>query len=163
MESSRAVLTAPILSATIAPLCHKIDLYEWLPKATQKALERAMSTTRPTITRLRRTQARNTRQRSTIRNSTVRLLPQKSIKVDGVCEPCEHTIEGTLKKSPAIFFADWDAGTKLLFVKYDRTKISVKKIEEMVAATGHNTANIKADSTAHKPLPDCCRQEKRSK
>jgi mercuric ion binding protein len=87
----------------------------------------------------------------------------KTIKVDGVCEVCEHTIEGALKKSPAIFFADWDAGTKLLFVKYDRTKISVKKIEELVAATGHNTANSKVDSTANKLLPDCCRQEKRSK
>lgn len=87
----------------------------------------------------------------------------KTMKIDGVCELCEHSIEGTLKKSAAIFFADWNAGTKLLFVKYDRTKISVKKIEAMVAATGHNTANIKADSTAHKPLPDCCRQAKRSK
>jgi mercuric ion binding protein len=86
----------------------------------------------------------------------------KTIKVDGVCEVCEHTIEGALKKSPAIYFADWDAGSKLLFVKYDRSKISVKKIEEMVAATGHNTANVKADTTANKPLPDCCKQDKRS-
>jgi copper chaperone CopZ len=86
----------------------------------------------------------------------------KTIKVNGSCNLCEHTIESALKRSPAIFFADWDAGTKLLFVKYDRTKISVKKIEEMVAATGHETANIKADTIANKPLPDCCRQEKRS-
>ena len=86
----------------------------------------------------------------------------KTIKVDGVCEMCEHTIEGALKKSPAIYFADWDEDSQLLLVKYNRTMISAQKIEEMVAATGHSTTHVKADSNAIKALPECCKHDKKS-
>jgi copper chaperone CopZ len=78
----------------------------------------------------------------------------KTIRVNGVCEMCEYTIEGALKKSPAIYFANWDAGSKVLLVKYNCAMISDKKIEEIVAATGHDTPHVKADISANKQ-PDC--------
>jgi copper chaperone CopZ len=86
----------------------------------------------------------------------------KTIKVNGVCEMCEHAIEGALKRSPAIYFADWDEESKLLLVKYNRTMISAQKIEEMVAATGHSTAHVKADTNAVNALPECCKHDKKS-
>ena len=86
----------------------------------------------------------------------------KTFRVNGVCEMCEHTIEGALKKSPAVYFADWDAGTKLLLVKYNRSMINPKKLEELVAASGHSTQNVKADTNAVKGLPECCKHEKGS-
>jgi mercuric ion binding protein len=86
----------------------------------------------------------------------------KTFKVNGVCEMCEHTIEGALKRSSAVYFADWDAGSKLLLVKYNRTMINPKKLEELVATSGHSTENVKADTNAANALPDCCKHEKRS-
>ena len=85
----------------------------------------------------------------------------KTIKVNGVCGLCAHTIENALKKSPAVYFADWDAGSKVLLVKYNRSMINFKKIEEMVAVSGHDTPNVKADTSAAKK-PDCCKHEKGS-
>src|SRR5687767_9498407 len=86
----------------------------------------------------------------------------RSFQVNGVCEMCEHAIEGALKRSPAVYFADWDAGTKVLLVKYNRSMIDPKKLEELVAASGHSTQNVKADSSAVKGMPECCKYEKRS-
>ena len=84
----------------------------------------------------------------------------KTLKVDGTCDMCKHTIEGALKKSPAIYYADWDASSKLLLVKYNKTKINIAQIEEIVAASGHNTPHVKANTA--KATADCCGSEKKS-
>jgi copper chaperone CopZ len=86
----------------------------------------------------------------------------KTFRVDGVCEMCKHTIEGALKRSPAVYFADWDEDSKLLLVKYNRTMVDSKKLEELVAASGHSTQHVKADTNAVNGLPECCKHEKRS-
>jgi Cu(I)/Ag(I) efflux system membrane fusion protein len=82
----------------------------------------------------------------------------KTFKVDGTCEMCKHTIEKELKRSTAIYYADWDASSMVLLVKYNKSKINTKQIEEMVAATGHNTPDVKADTAK---MSDCCSHEKR--
>lgn len=84
----------------------------------------------------------------------------KTFRVDGFCDMCKHSIEGALNKSAAIYFADWDAGSKMLFVKFNKTKISIRQIEEIVAGTGHNTPDVKADMA--KAVADCCNYEKKS-
>ncbi len=51
----------------------------------------------------------------------------KTIKVNGAYDMCEHVIEGALKKSPGVFFADWDAGFKAAFCKIRPYKDQCKK------------------------------------
>ncbi len=43
-----------------------------------------------------------------------------TFRVRGVCELCKHSIESAVKKLPGVYIADWDAGTQLLLVKYNR-------------------------------------------
>lgn len=86
----------------------------------------------------------------------------QTFKVNGVCDMCKHTIESALKKSPAVYSADWDADSKLLLVKFNRLKTTPAKIEKLVASTGHDTQHVKADANAYNSLPDCCRYERKS-
>lgn len=58
-------LPSPLLSATIAPLCHKIDSLKWFLRAMPTVLERATSTTRRTTIKTKKTRAKNTKKRNT--------------------------------------------------------------------------------------------------
>jgi hypothetical protein len=73
----------------------------------------------------------------------------KTIKVKGIGEADKYYIENALKKSSAVFYANWDAGSKLLLVKYDRTKLNPEKIEDMVAAAARERQNVNAGVTAN--------------
>lgn len=85
------------------------------------------------------------------------LLQTKIIKVDGVCDMCKHRIESAIKKSSDVNYVNWDIDTKMLTVTYYRNKIKSEEIEKMIAAVGHDTKNIKANSRLYNALPDCCK------
>src|SRR5689334_7807633 len=69
----------------------------------------------------------------------------QTIHVMGESILCKHAIESAIRKLPGVYIADWDVETKLLLVKYNRTSITLQKIELAVSETGHNTENIKAN------------------
>jgi hypothetical protein len=85
----------------------------------------------------------------------------KTIKVNGICDISKRTIEAKLKNTPGIYIADWDASSKLLLVKYNRLKITTNKIEELVASTGHDTPNVKANNDAYNALPEGCKYDRK--
>jgi len=87
----------------------------------------------------------------------------QTFRVRGVCEICKRTIEGAVKKSPGIYMADWDAGSQLLVVKYNRSNVTADKIEQLVVETGHDTHHIKASAKAYAALPACCKYERNLK
>lgn len=78
-----------------------------------------------------------------------------SFKVYGVCGQCKHRIEGALK-TPGVETAAWDMDTKMLTVSYRPSKITLEKINNKIAAVGHDTYYKKADEAAYKALPACC-------
>ena len=80
----------------------------------------------------------------------------KTFKVSGVCVMCEHRIENSLKKSAGIWSANWDENSETLQVKYNKTKINPDKIQQLVAAVGHDTEKFKAQDDVYAKLPDCC-------
>ena len=45
----------------------------------------------------------------------------------------------------------------LLILIYDDTKTDVKKVEEALAAVGHDTQDIKASDEAYNKLHACCK------
>jgi copper chaperone CopZ len=89
-------------------------------------------------------------------------LATKAIKVNGVCDMCKHRIENALKNTPGISSASWNIDSKTLLVQYSRAKINPAKIQQMVAAVGHDTEKIRASDVVYNALPDCCHYPRKS-
>lgn len=68
----------------------------------------------------------------------------QKIRVTGVCTQCKQTIEKAIKKLPGVYLADWDVESQLLLVRFNRSSITLDKIEKLVAETGHDTQHVKA-------------------
>jgi periplasmic mercuric ion binding protein len=83
-----------------------------------------------------------------------------SFKVYGNCETCKSRIEGALKVD-GVSKAVWDVKTKMLTVTFNPAKISVEKLHAKVAAVGHDTDKVKADSKVYAKLPACCQYVRR--
>lgn len=80
----------------------------------------------------------------------------RTFKVSGVCEMCRHRIESTVQILPGFWSSAWDVNSQTLMVKYDKTKVSPDKIEQRIAAVGHDTEKFKASDETYTILPDCC-------
>src|SRR5689334_22682068 len=78
-----------------------------------------------------------------------------TFKVFGVCSQCKHRIEEALKVK-GVAAADWNVDTKMLTVNYDPAHISLEKINNKIAAAGHDTYYKKADDADYYALPKCC-------
>ncbi|AEV99481.1 hypothetical protein A4D02_26945 [Niastella koreensis] len=68
----------------------------------------------------------------------------QKIRVTGVCTQCKQTIEKAIRKLPGVYLADWDVESQLLLVRFNRSNITLDKIEKLVAETGHDTQHVKA-------------------
>ncbi|SOD11506.1 Copper chaperone CopZ [Pedobacter xixiisoli] len=84
------------------------------------------------------------------------------IKVLGNCGMCKKRIETGLKDA-AITSATWDKDNKFLTVSYDSTKISNEKIQQKIAALGHDTDKAKAKNEVYDKLPGCCKYDRTGK
>lgn len=80
----------------------------------------------------------------------------KTIKVNGVCDMCKQRIESALKV-PGITSAYWDQNSQTVRVQYNKLKITSEKLQQLVAAAGHDTEKFKAPSYVYEKLPECCR------
>jgi mercuric ion binding protein len=78
-----------------------------------------------------------------------------NFKVYGNCGMCKDRIEKALD-TKGVKQAKWNASTKNLEVAYVPTKITEKKIRELVSAVGHDTDSTKAQDAVYAKLPFCC-------
>src|SRR3954469_13835644 len=76
-------------------------------------------------------------------------------KVYGVCSQCKHRIEEAMQVK-GIAAADWNVDTKMLKVTYNAAHTSLEKINNKIAAAGHDTYYKKADDADYYALPKCC-------
>jgi periplasmic mercuric ion binding protein len=83
------------------------------------------------------------------------------IKVLGECGMCENRIEKAAKTAGATR-ADWNDETKMLTVTFDSTTTSLAKIEQAIAAVGHDTEHYKGNDAKYKKLPSCCKYERKT-
>lgn len=86
---------------------------------------------------------------------------KETVKVWGNCGLCKKTIEKSLKGVEGIESASWDKTSKILSVSFDDSKITMKKIEQKVAAAGYDTQNVKANDAAYDNLAKCCHYERK--
>ena len=82
-----------------------------------------------------------------------------SFKVFGNCESCKSRIEKAAKAAGATK-ADWSEDTKLIAVSFDASKTSADKIQQKIAAVGHDTEKYKSLENAYNKLPGCCKYER---
>jgi periplasmic mercuric ion binding protein len=78
-----------------------------------------------------------------------------NLKVFGNCVMCKKRIETALDQ-PGIKKAVWDVKSKNLEVVYNTSKISLQKINDIIAAAGHDTETAKAKEETYALLPFCC-------
>jgi copper chaperone CopZ len=78
-----------------------------------------------------------------------------SFKVYGVCKLCQQRIESNLQLK-GISAASWNIDSKMLTVTYDPSKISLDKINNRLAAAGHDTYYKTAADADYYALPECC-------
>ena len=83
------------------------------------------------------------------------------IPVNGKCnEMCKPRIEKAAKAVPGVLSATWNLKAQKLTLVYDNTKTDTKKVQKAVAASGHDSGNLKASEATCNKLPGCCTYRK---
>lgn len=81
-----------------------------------------------------------------------------TISVKGNCDECKERIENAADIK-GVKTSQWNEKAQALTVTYDTKKVTLDQIELAIAKSGHATANHKADTSAYKGLPNCCKYE----
>ncbi len=79
-----------------------------------------------------------------------------TLSVKGNCGECKERIENAADIK-GVKSATWDENTHIAQITYDTKKVSLNNIEMAIAKAGYETENIKADTSAYKKLPQCCK------
>lgn len=80
----------------------------------------------------------------------------EKFKVFGNCGMCESRIEKAALSVEGVSLADWDKTTKMINVKFDKSKTDVHKIHIAIANSGHDTEMHKAKDEVYNKLHGCC-------
>lgn len=84
------------------------------------------------------------------------------IKVYGECGMCKSRIEKATRSIDGVKSVSWDVDTKMLRLEYNMyKKTTPDRVQEKLAATGHDTEMYKADDTVYQKLPDCCHYQRK--
>jgi mercuric ion binding protein len=81
--------------------------------------------------------------------------------VSGNCGMCKSRIEAAAKEAGASQ-ANWDADSKKIKVNFDASATSVVKIQEKIAAVGHDNPGFKASDEVYNKLHGCCKYDRTS-
>lgn len=84
----------------------------------------------------------------------------EKITTSAVCTMCKDRIESNLKKIDGILESSLDVNSKVLTVKFDKTKITLDDIRKKLSDIGYDADNVKRDVRAYKKLPPCCKDGK---
>ena len=83
----------------------------------------------------------------------------ETFKVSGNCGMCETKIEKAAKSAGATY-AEWNADTKIITVKYKSSSSNLAKIQKGIADVGYDNAGVKATSETYNKLHACCQYER---
>ena len=86
-------------------------------------------------------------------------LKTETIRVAGNCGMCKTRIEKAAKNVGAET-ADWSAETKMLKLTFNSLSTDAAKIQQAIAAVGHDTRDVKAADEVYNKLPACCKYDR---
>lgn len=102
-----------------------------------------------------------TTQEEKITTSSGNVVEVAEIKLPTIqCSMCKKTITKALNKADGINKIHIDVDGKLAHINYDKNKIDIAKIENIISAAGYDANNVKADANAYENLDDCCKLPK---
>ncbi|MGB3005016.1 MAG: carboxypeptidase-like regulatory domain-containing protein [Chitinophagaceae bacterium] len=78
-----------------------------------------------------------------------------SFKVSGNCAMCKSRIETEVKNNGAKS-ADWNSESQMLKVNFNPLKTTKEKLQQKIAAVGHDAEPYLAPDEVYNTLPDCC-------
>ena len=92
-------------------------------------------------------------------HSQMASIKTESIKVWGNCDLCKARIEKAAKID-GVSKADWNMDNRILTLVYNPALTTSDKVQERIAAVGHDTEKFKADNKVYNTLPGCCQYER---
>lgn len=78
-----------------------------------------------------------------------------TFKVSGNCGMCQNRIEKAAKAAGATT-AKWYEDSKMMTVSFNPKKSGSEKIQQKIAAVGHDAGTFKASDEVYENLPGCC-------
>ena len=75
------------------------------------------------------------------------------------CDSCEPRIVNALKATPGVKSASLRLEDETVLVDYDPAKIDANKIRQVIASTGFDADDVKADPAGYDALEDCCKKK----
>lgn len=84
-------------------------------------------------------------------------ISEVNIKTSATCDMCKSKIEKYVNKMEGILKSDLNLDSKVLYVKYDNTKVNTEDIKSKIKDLGYNADEVKRDEKAYKKLPKCCK------
>lgn len=75
------------------------------------------------------------------------------------CESCKERVENALKATDGVKSAEMKVEEKIIAVDYDASKIDEQQIKQVIAKTGYDAGDVKADPAAYDQLDDCCKKK----
>mgnify|MGYP002624834944 CR=1 FL=1 len=86
-----------------------------------------------------------------------------TVEVKGNCGMCQKRIESTAMGVKGVTSARWNKENGKLSLVYDNKKTTVAKVQQALAAVGHDSGKYKADQAVYDKLPGCCKYRDNAK
>lgn len=80
-----------------------------------------------------------------------------AFEVKGNCDMCQKRIEKAAKSVKGVTSARWNKQNGQLSLVYDNKQTAPEKVQQALAAAGHDCGTFKADQKVYDKLPGCCK------
>ncbi|SRR5690554_2757885 len=82
------------------------------------------------------------------------------VEVRGNCDMCKKRIEKAAFGVKGVKTANWNAENQKLYLILDENKTDAIQIQKAIAATGHDTKEVKSTENDYEGLHFCCKYER---
>ena len=86
-----------------------------------------------------------------------------TFEVKGNCGMCQKRIEQAAQSVKGVTAARWNKTSGQLSLVYDNKQTSPEKVQQAIAASGHDCGTFKADQKVYDKLPGCCKYRENAK
>ena len=86
-----------------------------------------------------------------------------TFEVKGNCGMCQKRIEQAAQSVKGVTSARWNKTSGQFVLVYDNKQTSPEKVQQAIAAVGHDCGTFKADNAVYNKLPGCCKYRDNAK
>jgi copper chaperone CopZ len=86
-----------------------------------------------------------------------------TFEVKGNCDMCQKRIEKAAADVKGVVSARWNKKNGTLSLVYDNKQTSPEKVQQALAAAGHDTGKFTASKEVYDKLPGCCKYRDNAK